>query len=361
MRAAGGFAFGLALLTAGCGSVSLVDNVDVQLDFHALSGPSDSLHTPYVQGASMRVYVQSSHNDDMTRWTIESSDASVFSVDGTGMLNKQLYADCTAARAGRVTIIVRDGNKDEQHRATVEVKLPDRIDLMAHGRLMIGRAEKDAVVDELRLRRGGTATFLARYSAGGQTLYGNGALGADAAPEVDALPRRTYFNEDRDWLVLTPLTGSTNGVVTLRAGGTRVLDVPLVVVDDAAIAGVRIDGQDESRAKDGQWLWALAQAFDAGGQPIFGVAFSWDVDGQSALGTTGDLYHYQFQVDKPKMLAASFNGVSNVARIHAGAGYVSSSNFLGCSAAPGGAPTGRGAAFVLVLFFALVRARRSAF
>jgi MYXO-CTERM domain-containing protein len=83
-------------------------------------------------------------------------------------------------------------------------------------------------------------------------------------------------------------------------------------------------------------LVALAQAYDSAGRAIYGVDYSWAVDGQTEIGL-GDLYRYTFDPKLPKALAATFDGHDAVAMIHSGGGFVDSSNNLGCSAVPGGA------------------------
>jgi hypothetical protein len=340
----------LACLTAGCNDVSLVDDVDVDLDFTSLNGPSDGLHLPYVQGAQVRIYVETSRSTDMHSWTLESSNPSVLEVVSLmhdADANGRLSAACAALADGTATLIVRDGSRDVQSRHDAQVRLPDRIDLLAHGLLLIGRPESQAQLDTLRVLEGGTATFLASYHAGAQPLYGNGALTVDAPAAIDALPRRTFLSENRDWLEVTPLSAS-DGTLGLRAGGTHVADVPVHVVSAAEVSALRIIGQDESRAKEGQWLVALGVASDAAGNTVYGVQFDWEVDGQAQLGGLGDLYRYQFDPTKPKNLAASFGSLSQVARIHWGGGYVDSSNHLGCQASGGGSPT----AFLLI--FALL-------
>src|SRR5581483_1231773 len=70
-----------AMLAAGCNSVTLTDDIDLVLDFTPLTGPSDALHQPYVQGAQMTIYVHSSDSrTSMSDWTVESQDPAIFTV-----------------------------------------------------------------------------------------------------------------------------------------------------------------------------------------------------------------------------------------------------------------------------------------
>lgn len=357
----------LALLFCiGCGpTVTVRDDVDIDWDFLELVGPSSSMHTPYVLGASMNLYVHSTDDKEkMNGWTVESSDPAIFTVepalrDG----DQRLYARGHAVGDGLADLIVRDGHGRIVAREPVEVRLPDRAQIMAHGLLIIGKSESEAQVNEVRLLEGGTATFLVRYYLGDRTLYGNGTLGVDAPSDVVATTPRTYLFEDRDWLQVTPLRTGTSSL-GLKVNGTSFADIPLVVVGADQVQSVRILGGDESHAKKDQWLVALGQAFDAQGQRIYGVDFHWDVDGQPQTGwdgDTGDLYRYRFDPTQPRMLAATFGDVSAVAMIHWGGGYVDSSNHLGCGAAPGGAgsrPAAAGWLLVVMAVGSRLRRRR---
>ena len=57
--------------------------------------------------------------------------------------------------------------------------VPDRVELDAHGSLILGRAD-EAPVSEARVVENGEATYLVRYFRDGQQLHGNGVLSVDA-------------------------------------------------------------------------------------------------------------------------------------------------------------------------------------
>jgi len=53
------------LMLAGCGpTVTVDDDVDIVWDWKALTGPSSQMHTPYVLGASMNLYVDTTDDDE---------------------------------------------------------------------------------------------------------------------------------------------------------------------------------------------------------------------------------------------------------------------------------------------------------
>jgi uncharacterized protein (TIGR03382 family) len=349
----------LLACAAGCGpTVTVDDDVDINWDFIELIGPSSDLHTPYVVGASMNLYVHSTDDKEkMDGWKMESSDPSIFVIDAVKHDSKyKMYAEAHTTGDGIAHLRVRDSSGEVVLSQPIESRLPDRAQIMAHGLLIIGKSEAESQVNEVRLLSGGTATFLVRYYLSDRTLYGNGTLGVTAPPEVVATTPRTYLFEDRDWLQVTPnMTGSST--LGLTVNGQHFAALPLIVVDGSQAQSVRILGGDESHAKKDQWLVALGQAFDDQMRRIYGVEFTWEVDGQAQTGwygNAGDLYRYKFDPTKPKMLAANFNGMAAVAQIHSGGGYVDSSNHIGCSAAPG-LPS---AAPWALLMFAVFLARR---
>jgi hypothetical protein len=357
----------VALAAGGCNTVSLVDDIDTDLDFSPLTGPSDDLHSPYVQGAKLTIYIQSSnHKVDMTQWTIASSDPTVLAITGEKHTtdssgHPEFYIDCLAVAEGAVQLTVRDGNGRQLHQRTVAVALPDRVELMAHGLLLIGRPDADADVSEARIQAGGTATYLTRYWHGQEVLYGNGALSVESSdPSVDGHVEKTFLEEDRDWLQTSPALVGT-ATLGLIVGGVHVQDLPVVSVPASDVATIAIRGQDESQAHGGDWLVALAQAEDAQGRDIFGIDYDWQLDGVTQLGF-GDLYRYQYDPRAPRVLTAHLGAMTASATIH-GAGFVDSSNDVGCSAAPG--TVGRAslpvvaALWVAVLWLAALRRRRN--
>ena len=349
-----------ALLVSGCNTVTLVDDIDLELDFSPLVGPSDDLHSPYVQGSSTTLFV---HNTDsrqkQTGWTLESSAPSVFFISNVAHDSDsgRLSASGQALAAGTADLIVRNEGGDILRRQPIDVKVPDRVELLAHGQLLIGRSDHDADVTEARIQAGGTATYLARYWLGPQQLYGNGALSVMAPPDVDGHVEPTFLFENRDWLQLTPADVGTF-TVDLLVGGTtptHVAGLTLQAVPASDVTSIRILGMDESHASKGQWLVALAQASDAQARTVFGVEYEWQIDGTTQLGL-GDLYRYKFDPKLPVMLSAHVGGMFAETPIHSGGGFVDSTNNVGCSYTPGAAPT---AGWLLLLLFWIYPLRMS--
>jgi len=198
---------------------------------------------------------------------------------------------------------------------------------------------------------GGEATYLVRYFNQDQELHGNGVLTTGAVDGLVAQPRTTFLFENREWL---SLTSTRQGIVALplRVDGTIVNDVQVVTVGESAIDGVALITQSEKGADDGQWFVALAQSYDSDGRRIFGVDYTWDING-SPLTAEGDLYRYEYKAGKWEMVTASKAGHQDSQMIQSDKGYVDSSNHIGCSA--GG---GAGAPLVMLGLVGLLSRRR---
>lgn len=346
------------LFAGGCANkVTMSDDLDLTFDF-SLTGPDDTLHTPYVRGATMSIDVRSSDDDvDMSGWTIESSDPSIFSVGGVQVAptGHGITAPATASGVGNATVIVRDAGGRVQDSEDVEVLLPDRAELHAYGPMLVGGDAADDRVGELRVMAGGTATFLVEYWNGARQLHGNGVLGVTADPTLHMGDEQTFLFEDREWLVISP-DASLDTTISLAADGVPIGTVPVHAVGVDAVSAVQIVGQDESGKKNDTWLVAFAEAFDAAGHEIFGVQYDWTVDGAKAE-LAGDLYRYKFHKGWLRNLEARFNGQSAAVTIQAGEGFVDSTNNVGCRVAPGGRGV-RGLVGVMTLVGLLLLADR---
>ena len=346
------------MAVAGCGATySMTDDIDLTWDF-ALTPRrfDDNLHSPYVRGAMMTVFAHSSDKGESLRnWSIESSDASVFAVSTAvdASSDHDLAASGRAVGEGMATLTLRDPHGNAVGRAFAEVLVPDAVELDSHGSLILGR-DDEAAVREARVLAGGTATYLVRYFRGGRELPGNGVLSAVAPVGVTAEPRTTFVFENREWLSLST-TAVGSGALALAADGAVMPAVPMMVVPESAIADVVVLTEAEGGHEDGDWLAALAQAYDASGERIFGVDYDWNVGGAAQRGD-GDLYRYQFKSGQYVMVHAQRGSHADAAQIQSEGGFVDSTNRVGCSAGGGGGLLWGG---VLGLGFVAVRRRRA--
>jgi uncharacterized protein (TIGR03382 family) len=318
---------------AACGdTITLSDDVDLTWDFAAsVDGFDDDLHTPYVKGTHVTLFVNSSDEDQSFRgWTVHSRNPDVFRLDSRSDEPDLLMVDGTAVGEGTAELVVYDGDGDVVGRGHAEVLEPDRIELEAHGYLIMNR-DDEAAVDDPRIITNGTATYLVRYFRGARELHGNGVLSVEAPLEVTAEARTSFLFEDREWLTLR--TGSTAGTQTIRmlVDGVPIATRDVVVVPDDAVDEVAILAQSESHAEDGQWLVALAQAYDVEGRRVFGIDYHWEINGVEEIGE-GDLYRYRYAEGLERQVTAMAAGHSDTVTIHSEGGFVDSSNDVGCAA-----------------------------
>jgi hypothetical protein len=266
----------------------------------------------------------------------------------------EIFAACTATSAGSTELEVRDDGGQTQLSRTVEVKVPDRAAVLAHGPLLLGQDESAAVATSAQVLQGGTATFLVKWYSGSDLLHGNGALEVAPPQGIDGRALQTSFLEDRDWL---QVTANASGPVALSAHGHPVATFPVSMVLPTDIARLKLSGMDESQAQKDEWLTVWAQTFDKGGASIYGVDFTWDLEGQTQVGM-GDLYRYPYKPGMTKSLGASApNGMNVSATIHGGQGYVDSTNNIGCSIGGRGRAGGLASLAALLLFGLALRRR----
>jgi uncharacterized protein (TIGR03382 family) len=344
---------------AACGrTVTLADEVDLTWDFQLTPFDRyvDKLHAPYVLGMSVNLWATSSDDgEDVSHWQIVSSDPSVLEISNPQHIKGSFGATATARAVGSVDISVLDGSGHALGHGVAEVALPDRVELDAHGYLILGLPDR-APVSEARIAETDTATYLVRYFNRGRELYGNGVLVAPSTPAVTAETRQSYLFEKREWLTLTADTAGAS-TLPLSVAGQHVSDISVVAVPASDISDVALIAQSEKGAKNGDWLTVLAQATDGSGRNVFGVDYQWNVGGVEQT-ADGDLYRYEYKKGDVNALTVTRAGHSDSVDIQSDRGYVDNSNRVGCSAG-GGAGVVAPAAAMLALVVGARRRRRT--
>jgi len=332
----------------------MTDDIDLTWDFEFTPKRFDGfLHTPYIKGAPVTVFVTAGEKDDLTGWSVYSTDSSVFELTGSA-LDEDKHAITAWGRAvgdGTAGLIVEDKKGKQVGVDEAEVLSPDRGELKSHGYLIL-RQEDQALEDELRIVAGGTATYLVNYYNGNRELHGNSVLTVDPPSAVVAQPRTSFLFENREWLTVTAAAAAGNENLTLRANGSAFATVPVVTVPESDMKNVSLLGLPEAGHKDGEWLVLLAQAYDASQRKIFGVDYTWTIDGVHSI-AQGDLYRYEFKKGDYTQVTAERGPLSAQTTIQSDEGFVDSTNHIGCNAAGG---AGGLAVFGLL---GLVRRRRS--
>jgi MYXO-CTERM domain-containing protein len=308
-----------------------------------------------VQGASFALWVDTSKKQSLHGWHIDSLDTSVMTVGAPVLSDDEqaLSTPAVAVNAGQVELHVVDSAGEIRHSHTVEVKFPDRVDVLPHGPLLIGRPNVASEEHPIVLHDG-EATFLVQYFNGGEQLFGHGTLGTVPSSDIDAHAEKTSFLEDRDWLVVDASLGGVSQEIGVTVAGAMARMLPIDTIDETQLDHVKLSDEDESHASDKQWLVVLAEAFDGAQHTVHGVDFDFTADAVAQTGI-GDLYRYEFSAKIPVMLEATHGAHTDGLMIHSAGGFVDSTNHLGCSSAPGDASTGLYGVALLLLVLAARR------
>ncbi|MBK8259350.1 MAG: hypothetical protein IPK82_42685 [Polyangiaceae bacterium] len=319
------FLSGACVLTAGCQSDRLVDNVDWDLDF--VLTPSDQLHSPYAKGSQFGVFGYGISQDEESLYDVRSADQNILTcVDGGAA-----HADCQATEEGEVDLeLLRDG--EVVHTATVEVLQADMAWALPRAALIAANGGFVFPAPRFKVLQGGTATFQVVSMSGGKRLSGAGAITASASSELSINVEQTLLAEDRDWLQVTAEQLGEHEV-QISSAGVPVSTIVIEVVDEGAVDSIELAGPSEKSAQDGETLTVVGVAKDADGETVYGVDFDWDLDGVEEPGE-GDLFRYTFDKDRPRRLTAHFGDKSGGLDIHAESGFVDSTNRLGCAVSP---------------------------
>jgi len=343
-------------LPAGCGGgVYFADDIDIELNFSLLSGPSDELHMPYVQGTKVTIWARENDGEHSRHdWWLESSDSRVLRIDS----QSRGHADCRAVGPGTAVLAVYEhkGDTHPLHTRTVSVRAPTRVELYANGFLILDWPKERSQLFNPRVLVNGTTTLLVQYYAEDSRLYGNGVLETESDPAVLLSTDTTFLFENREWLRISP-TDLGSYEVKLSAAGVDVGSFDVISVGPESVQRIELIGENESDADEGDLLTVLAQAYDGDDRPIFGVAYQWDLDGETEDGL-GDLFRYRFDPEVVADLGADFDGLRAEATVNASSGYVSSSNNIGCSVGRAADPHAAAALLAPLLLLLALRVRR---
>jgi hypothetical protein len=366
--------FGLVIAPAvsGCGNggkpVTMHDSFDVDI-----FGPrTDDLHTPYVAGAKVTITIDTNDSRDTSKWTLATSDPTVLAVSSP--FDKYGYGlQVTAVDPGTARLFVVDENGHNVDEHDVTVALPDRVELHSHGLMLAGLSDDASRVMQARIIAGGIETFLVRYFAGSQELYGNGALHPIGTGDVTANDTTSGFGTEREWLQIVAANQPQyeNSQVALQVRGDVVSTVPAAVVAPSEVVSLGLVRQDTSRAKDGDSLSVFGRAYDAQGNDVYGASFSWTAGGAavptSLLAANGpsDVLDYTYKAKATMDVSAALDGLGTTTTVHGTQPSIDSSADVACSVgrAPGsgglsGTAAGGGLGFAAALGLAARRRRR---
>lgn len=335
------------------------------------SAHPDNLSLPYVAGTKVRIAVKTNGGEATTGWQVKSDNEAILKVDKLGTSDNFVTADVTAVGAGEATLRAFDESGSEQRAALVTVANPDRIRVLAHGRLRVGgsnaAAADGAEVQEARVLTGGTGVFGIVYYRGSERLYGRGLIEFTPVPQLTITNETSSGGANNEWLFIKPTAnGSYN--LTLRRGGTSFLTLPVIGVADFALERMTLVPEMPSSPSQDQQIWVHVQTTDTTGRKVEGVYASFTLGGAPQIGannnaqvTQGDLYRFNYAAGTQTELIATSGSRTATLMIPGSKGYITNTMYLGCSTAPGRATGSAASIFVLGLLAAgLLAARRRA-
>jgi len=275
--------------TASTEGVSVADGFTSSL-FPTSSPP---LHTPYVVGGQIVITVSSYSGQNLTGWTLSSSDTSVLAVTSPLEVAEQntsqgvsvdgYVATLSAVRAGNANLIVSDAAGVPVATEAVSVAAPDHATVYAPVKLLAGASSSQAELSQAAVVVGGKSTFLVQYFSGGTRLYGTGALSPVATSGTDVTTTSPSTSPVDDFLYVSPATVDPAASVSLLVGGTSVGTLAINAVGAESIAGMAVD----QTVLNGLGV-LYAHAKDASGGDIYGATFNWTTTGQDEDGKTND-------------------------------------------------------------------------
>ena len=305
------------------------------------------LASPYATGTQFTVQAWGTAIPDDA--VVQSSDEGIL----TPIRRKRIpFPERTflAAKPGTVDIVVVVGS-DVIMRRTVEVRTPNRIELLPAGTMELASAALVQPVEEPRIVVGNQASYLVRYYSGSERLRGrriltfkrHGLEGEEihgdtdelkdwqrflAHRELDLKNTTTHQGFRREWLRMT-MHRKGECLVDLFIGDQflKTLTIHGVPVDSVQKLTL-IDG----RSEDGKSVIA-ARGVDADGNPVDGIEPQWYFEGESVPGS-GDLFDYAYSPEaSTKVITAELGDLRTDFEVRAKfAGSVESSNEIGgCS------------------------------
>ncbi len=336
-------------LFAACSPPPASEQLYVQddLDSNLFAGKQDRLEVPYVRGAAVTLYVNSSGTGDadFSDWTLRSSDEDVFEVLEVRATSDDFDVEGLATGAGEAELEVVDASGHIAHSVAVEVAFPDSIELTPHVVSYVPELA-DVFADETpRVLNDHIATFEVTYYRDDERLHGNGVLTSQSGASLRIESDDSNFLEDREWLRINPIAPGTH-TVALEVDGTSLGSLDIEAIDPAELTRISLQTESVVGASTGDRRHVVALGYDTADAPVLGVNPTWEL-GSEPTTEPGDLYIYEYDPTQVRPLLASFapqadgdpTGFEEEIYIYGRFGDVATSNAVGCSSAPIAAPT----------------------
>lgn len=321
----------------------------------------DELSTPYVLGARFTIYIEDRERDaNFKGWTVRVTEPGVLALRDQAprwVDAHTLALDLEAAGAGTTELLLIDPGGEVRGSAAAEVRAPTRARLYAAA---IAALEDDDFRGETphpQLLAGGTGSFVVQYLADDLRLQGSTQLEVATTPALEAAVVHSRAADNRD---IVQISAGEPGLeaLDLWVGGQLLQRVEVDVVGPEAVAAIDLIHRKGASTAEGEGDWlVVAQAYDDLRDPIYGVGFGWDLEGQT-FEQAGDVlvYAHDPERDSLKLVTAWAAGIEASMSVFAADAEVFTSNdeAFNCSVAGGrGAPL-----WALVLLLGVGRRRR---
>lgn len=331
----------------GCGSTSpygpdlvFQDGLGMNIDGTGSILRSSQLTLPYVVGATIRILVTSRSNRDGTPldgaipW-IESSDPGVFAVEDQEPTPRVTTFTGRAMSAGSAELIAYRSATErvELGRTMIRVEEPDRIRL---DRLRMRETSESpswpAVMDwsvdqvpppdlstpgsPIRILEDSSDWFVLRYRQGERPLWGAGSTTLTVTEgDIEAAPWTTSHGT-MDVVRLHAPPGS-NGRVEVRAGSVLVQTLQVEAVTPSAVVSIDLwtaERYGTIGLNEGSAMLLVATGRTGEGDPVFGTAAHWSVDGAN-LGT-GSMAEYSYASEQSMTVEVRFGDANATTTVH---------------------------------------------
>jgi hypothetical protein len=330
----------------------------------AVGDHPDELSLPYALGSKIDLTLERLDGRSQA-WSVVSDQPGIFSVDGLDVAQEgTLVAHGRAVGEGIARLRLVDAAGHDQRCVEVTVTAPDEARLYAHGPLRIASHGPFSAVTSANVLADQTAVFAIAYFRALERVYGHGLAVLDAPAALGASTQTSAGRPVNEWLFVKP---SQSGEVAVNAGTTPLGTLAVTVAMDSQIDSLALTEEVGAAMHDGDQVWMYADARNAVGEPIYGVYCDWSLDGVAqsrAAGDTappvGDLYRYHASGNAGALrtLTATHGGVAASAQIAARDGEVVDTTYLGCSTAPGRAPSRAPLAGIVLLAALVLRLAR---
>jgi MYXO-CTERM domain-containing protein len=291
----------------------------------------DELSTPYVLGARFTTYIEDREGDaNFAGWTVRVADPGVLALreEAPRWVDAHTLAlELEAVGEGTTELLLLDPSGEVQGSASAEVRAPTRAQLFASAIAALEDEDFRGETPHPQILTGGTASFVVQYLADDLRLQGSTQLEVATTAAIEAVIQHSRAADNRD---IVQISAGEPGLEALElwVGGVQLQRVEVDVVGPEAVAAIDLIHRKgaSSAESEGDWL-VVAQAYDELRDPVYGVGFGWDLEGQT-FEQAGDVLVYAHDAEREnlKTVTAWAGGIEASMSIYAADAEVFTSN-----------------------------------